>query len=34
MTDTWHIGITLFAAGVTPFALACGLHGMAPQEQT
>ena len=36
MTDTWTLRITLFLAGVVPFALAGGLHGMArvPAEQT
>ena len=36
MTDRWTLRITLFLAGVTPFALAGGLHGMArvPAGQT
>jgi hypothetical protein len=36
MSDRCSIRITLFLAGVAPFALAGGLHGMArlPAEQT
>ena len=36
MTDVLIVRLTLFLAGVVPFALAGGLHGMArlPAEQT